>query len=258
MFTIKCSDGVIATSFKANDKVYVAPDKLLPMARFLQPQAGGGGGRGGGRGGFGGDRGGRGGEFPAGRYWQAGLRCAVGCAVGRGLCAALETSAYGPRCNTALWFVLRARPTCCFFPSSFLAPCAQVVAALCLAAAEGSAAVRAAVAAASCPVAAEASAAGSAAAAAAAASAVAAAGRERPLPAAPRLRSDLCLFPSSVQPTKERGRRVGRRKAGKRHLRSSREGGRRRLILPLVPARRVGGAAKRWCRRALLAAAGTS
>ena len=31
------SDGVIATSFKANDKVYIGPDKLLPMARFLPP-----------------------------------------------------------------------------------------------------------------------------------------------------------------------------------------------------------------------------
>jgi H/ACA ribonucleoprotein complex subunit 1 len=88
MFTIKCSDGVIATSFKEKDKVYVAPDKLLPMARFLQPQAGGGGGRGGGRGGFGGDRGGRGGECSAGRDWQAGValraapwECAVACAA---------------------------------------------------------------------------------------------------------------------------------------------------------------------------------
>jgi H/ACA ribonucleoprotein complex subunit 1 len=37
MFTIKCGDGVVATSFKSNDKVYVGPDKLLPMSRFLNP-----------------------------------------------------------------------------------------------------------------------------------------------------------------------------------------------------------------------------
>lgn len=37
MFTIKCADGVVATSFKANDKVYIGPDKLLPMSRFLNP-----------------------------------------------------------------------------------------------------------------------------------------------------------------------------------------------------------------------------
>ena len=28
MFTVKTSEGVIATSFKANDKVYIGPDKL--------------------------------------------------------------------------------------------------------------------------------------------------------------------------------------------------------------------------------------
>jgi rRNA processing protein Gar1 len=38
MFTVKVSDGAVATSFKAGDKVYIGPDKLLPMARFLQPQ----------------------------------------------------------------------------------------------------------------------------------------------------------------------------------------------------------------------------
>lgn len=37
MFTVKPNDGVVATSFKAHDKVYVSPDKLLPMARFLAP-----------------------------------------------------------------------------------------------------------------------------------------------------------------------------------------------------------------------------
>ncbi|KAF9128393.1 ubiquitin-like with PHD and RING finger domains 2 [Mortierella sp. 14UC] len=87
-FTIKLQDGMVATSFKANDKVFIAPDKLLPLERFLpKPKAvgkvakrggmqgmnAGRGGRGasrggargaprGGRGGFGGaPRGGRGG-----------------------------------------------------------------------------------------------------------------------------------------------------------------------------------------------------
>ncbi len=60
-FTVKPDDGVVATSFKAKDKVYVAPDKLLPMSRFTGDQKSGGGGRGGARG-RGGDRGGRGGR----------------------------------------------------------------------------------------------------------------------------------------------------------------------------------------------------
>lgn len=38
MFTVKPIDGVLATSFKEGDKVYISPDKLLPMARFLGPQ----------------------------------------------------------------------------------------------------------------------------------------------------------------------------------------------------------------------------
>ena len=38
MFTIKCDTGVKAASFKADDKVYISTEKLLPMARFL-PQA---------------------------------------------------------------------------------------------------------------------------------------------------------------------------------------------------------------------------
>lgn len=84
-FTVKVSEGVVATSFKRNDKVYIGSDKLLPLERFLpKPKApkkpsvgkggrggaaagaGGRGGRGGasrggfrgGRGGFGGSRGG--------------------------------------------------------------------------------------------------------------------------------------------------------------------------------------------------------
>jgi hypothetical protein len=37
MFTVKCTDGVKADSFKAGDKLYISPDKLLPMARFVSP-----------------------------------------------------------------------------------------------------------------------------------------------------------------------------------------------------------------------------
>ncbi|KAJ3000447.1 H/ACA snoRNP pseudouridylase subunit [Globomyces sp. JEL0801] len=86
-FTVKVDTGVVATSFKANDKVYIGPDKLLPLDRFLpKPKPAGGkrkssfrltvaskplgrqgavakssGGRGGARGGFGGRGGARGG-----------------------------------------------------------------------------------------------------------------------------------------------------------------------------------------------------
>ncbi|CCK68874.1 H/ACA snoRNP pseudouridylase subunit GAR1 KNAG_0B04400 [Huiozyma naganishii CBS 8797] len=85
-FTIKCSEGVQANSFKDGDKFYIAPDKLLPIERFIpKPKVagppkskskkkksagapagrggsrGGFGGRGGSRGGFGGSRGGFGG-----------------------------------------------------------------------------------------------------------------------------------------------------------------------------------------------------
>lgn len=91
-FTVKTEPGVVATSFKADDIVYISDDRKLPIERFLpKPKvvvkgakkrggargggaAGGGrgggrggrggggfGGRGGGRGGFGGGRGGRGG-----------------------------------------------------------------------------------------------------------------------------------------------------------------------------------------------------
>ncbi|KAJ2790145.1 H/ACA snoRNP pseudouridylase subunit [Coemansia helicoidea] len=75
-FTVKLQDGVVATSFKPADKVFIGADKLLPLERFLpKPKvaggvkkrgaaaAGGRGGRGGARGGFGGGRGGRGGSF---------------------------------------------------------------------------------------------------------------------------------------------------------------------------------------------------
>jgi H/ACA ribonucleoprotein complex subunit 1 len=87
MFTVKPDAGVTATSFQPGDKVFISPDKLLPLSRFTeQPKksaggagrggrggAGRGGGRGGGRG-FGGGRGGgrgfgggRGGGFSGGR-----------------------------------------------------------------------------------------------------------------------------------------------------------------------------------------------
>jgi rRNA processing protein Gar1 len=74
-FTIKPDSGVNAASFKAEDKVYIGTDKLLPLSRFTNESKGsggrgagrGGGGRGGGRGGFTpGGRGGRGG--PPGMY----------------------------------------------------------------------------------------------------------------------------------------------------------------------------------------------
>eukprot|EP01136_Pigoraptor_vietnamica_P008972 Opistho-1_new@44998 len=75
-FTVKLQTGMVATSFNASQKVFIAPDKLLPLERFLpkppQPKVksgrvekrgGGAGGRGGsprGRGGF------RGGSSPRG------------------------------------------------------------------------------------------------------------------------------------------------------------------------------------------------
>ncbi|KAJ3412173.1 H/ACA snoRNP pseudouridylase subunit [Chytridiales sp. JEL 0842] len=81
-FTVKLQEGVVASSFKTEDKVYIAGDKLLPLERFLpKPKVVGGllgkatgmqgkvekkGGRGGGRGGFGGRGGGRGGGFSRG------------------------------------------------------------------------------------------------------------------------------------------------------------------------------------------------
>ncbi|KAH8078313.1 Gar1/Naf1 RNA binding region-domain-containing protein [Filobasidium floriforme] len=83
-FTVKMQEGMLSTSFKKDDKVYIGGDKLLPIERFLpKPKApaakgdtaggarggmrggGRGGARGGARGGFGGGsrgapRGGRG------------------------------------------------------------------------------------------------------------------------------------------------------------------------------------------------------
>ncbi|KAF4171203.1 hypothetical protein CNMCM8694_000281 [Aspergillus lentulus] len=78
-FTIKPQEGIVATSFKPGDKVYIGGDKLLPLEKFLpkpKPPAGskpkkavggrGGFARGGARGGRGAPRGGRGGA-PRGR-----------------------------------------------------------------------------------------------------------------------------------------------------------------------------------------------
>ncbi|KAI9207786.1 Gar1/Naf1 RNA binding region-domain-containing protein [Polychytrium aggregatum] len=46
-FTVKVQDGVVATSFKKDDKVFIAPDKLLPLERFLpKPKTAGGKGTG--------------------------------------------------------------------------------------------------------------------------------------------------------------------------------------------------------------------
>ncbi|KAI5073681.1 hypothetical protein GOP47_0011694 [Adiantum capillus-veneris] len=65
-FSVKMLEGIIATSYKSGDIIFIDPAKLLPLQRFLpqpQGQAGtpSGGGRGGrGRGGRGGGRGGRG------------------------------------------------------------------------------------------------------------------------------------------------------------------------------------------------------
>ncbi|KAK8825193.1 small nucleolar RNP protein [Blastocystis sp. ATCC 50177/Nand II] len=67
-FSMKCDEGVKASSFKKGDKVYINPMKLLPLSRFTEtpkPSGGARGGRGGsfgGRGGRGG-AGGRGGSF---------------------------------------------------------------------------------------------------------------------------------------------------------------------------------------------------
>jgi H/ACA ribonucleoprotein complex subunit 1 len=54
-FTIKPDPGMKAESFTVDQKFFIAPDKLLPMSRFLPPPPGTkpsarGGGRGGGRG----------------------------------------------------------------------------------------------------------------------------------------------------------------------------------------------------------------
>ncbi|KAE8539439.1 H/ACA ribonucleoprotein complex subunit 1 [Cryptococcus gattii VGV] len=91
-FTVKMEQGMLASSFKKEDKVYISGEKLLPIERFLpKPKVAGGkvekrgaqAGRGGprGRGGAGG-RGGRGG-FSA-RGGPGGRGGARGGAGGRG------------------------------------------------------------------------------------------------------------------------------------------------------------------------------
>ncbi|KAG6865883.1 hypothetical protein C0991_010964 [Blastosporella zonata] len=68
-FSVKMGDGMVASSFKKGDKVYIGGDKLLPIERFLpKPKVVGERGRGG-RGAAGG-RGGRG--AGAGRGFQRG------------------------------------------------------------------------------------------------------------------------------------------------------------------------------------------
>lgn len=71
-FSVKPADGISATSFKPGDKLYINPEKLLPLQRFLpQPKgAGGAGGKGGGKGiGKGGGKGkGKGKGAPRIRY----------------------------------------------------------------------------------------------------------------------------------------------------------------------------------------------
>lgn len=84
-FSVKMQEGVVASSFQPDDKVYISSDRLLPLERFLPKpkqlgadkktglqgkveKKGGRGGFGGGRGGGrGGARGGRGGSFGGGR-----------------------------------------------------------------------------------------------------------------------------------------------------------------------------------------------
>lgn len=117
-FTVKLQDGIIARSFKPEDKVFISPEKLLPVERFLPKPAvdkpkkakkkdgaaarggrggfggrggarggRGGGGRGGSRGGFGGGRGGAGGgrgSFGGGRGSFGGGRGGFGGGRGGG------------------------------------------------------------------------------------------------------------------------------------------------------------------------------
>ncbi|KAJ7582446.1 Gar1/Naf1 RNA binding region-domain-containing protein [Mycena floridula] len=75
-FSVKMGEGMVASSFKKGDKVYIGGDKLLPLERFMpKPKVVGGvkkprgrGAPGGGRGGARGfQRGGRGGFTPRGR-----------------------------------------------------------------------------------------------------------------------------------------------------------------------------------------------
>jgi H/ACA ribonucleoprotein complex subunit 1 len=62
-FTVKPDNGVNATSFRTDDKVYIGTDKLLPLSRFLNEGKSSGGGRSNVKGG----RGGRSAFSPGGR-----------------------------------------------------------------------------------------------------------------------------------------------------------------------------------------------
>lgn len=89
MFTVKPEMGVMATSFKAGDKVYIGTDKLLPLSRFVDTGKksagrGAGRGRGGGRGAARGRGGGRGRGFSSGGFGRGGSRGGRGFSRGRG------------------------------------------------------------------------------------------------------------------------------------------------------------------------------
>ncbi|KAI9932791.1 H/ACA snoRNP pseudouridylase subunit [Aspergillus wentii] len=80
-FTVKPQEGIVATSFKPGDKVFIGGDKLLPLEKFLPKPKGppgpkvkraGGAGRGGARGGRGGAPRGRGGPRGGGFRGGAG------------------------------------------------------------------------------------------------------------------------------------------------------------------------------------------
>ncbi|CAL1702423.1 unnamed protein product [Somion occarium] len=78
-FSVKMGEGMVASSFKKGDKVYIGGDKLLPLERFLpKPKVAGERPRGAGRGGMGGRGrgapGGRGGGFQRGGRGGGGFR----------------------------------------------------------------------------------------------------------------------------------------------------------------------------------------
>ncbi|TFY82058.1 hypothetical protein EWM64_g1951 [Hericium alpestre] len=84
-FSVKMGDGMVASSFKAGDKVYIGGDKLLPIERFLpKPKVAGGvtkrgrGGRGGAGGRGRGAPGGRGGPRGGGGFSRGGGRGSFG------------------------------------------------------------------------------------------------------------------------------------------------------------------------------------
>ncbi|WWC64677.1 H/ACA ribonucleoprotein complex subunit 1 [Kwoniella dejecticola CBS 10117] len=84
-FTVKMDSGMVATSFKPEDKVYISGEKLLPIERFLpKPKTAGGKERGGARGGAGGRGGARGRGGPPGRGGGRGGFSARGAPGGRG------------------------------------------------------------------------------------------------------------------------------------------------------------------------------